>query len=97
MCAHGLWDILVAAVTTSEFKEFAVIEGFEKRRRGILVGGDASIWLNECQHALNSSGYPKGNGAILRALFYRPRPCRLLETSCRCLCLKATGTFSQEV
>lgn len=72
----GIWNILLKAVQSRAFTELTVLEGFEANRRGartLLIGVDASIWLNQTQSIFHVPGmhYQAGENPELRSLFYR--------------------------
>ncbi|EDR05078.1 uncharacterized protein LACBIDRAFT_303869 [Laccaria bicolor S238N-H82] len=72
----GIWNILLKAKQSRPFTELTVLEGFEANRRGartLMIGVDASIWLNQTQSIFHVPGmhYQAGENPELRTLFYR--------------------------
>ncbi|KIK03617.1 hypothetical protein K443DRAFT_94831 [Laccaria amethystina LaAM-08-1] len=82
MGVASLWKLVEAAAKLRSLLQLAISEGFETNRHGtrtIVVGIDASIWLNEAQfvHAKGARQYQRGMNPELRTLF--EKMCRLLR------------------
>ncbi|KAF8153351.1 PIN domain-like protein [Crassisporium funariophilum] len=77
-----LWLALSPASQSRTLTQVAVTEGFEYQRhrdRCLIIGVDASIWMNEAQMAVKfrpGQGTRSGENPALRILFYRL--CRLM-------------------
>ncbi|KJA26219.1 hypothetical protein HYPSUDRAFT_1065270 [Hypholoma sublateritium FD-334 SS-4] len=77
MGVRNLWNVLSPASQTRTLAQFSVSEGFELTRRGegyLIIGIDASIWMNQAHLAVKNSpgkGTRAGENPAVRNLFYR--------------------------